>query len=140
MYFRKYSEGAMPGNHRSGDRPKRKPPSMPAADRPVKPRGLDAAAAAHWDRMIRPAVHLSKVDADLARTLCELWSLYRVALAKAQQSPTERDVRVAVLNYQSQWRTTAERLCLDPLGRLRAEGKTERKDKNDPLEEFGIVG
>lgn len=126
----------MAGNFRSGRKPAVKP-SLSSS--PVMPCELEEEAKRFWLANIATAKHLTAEDSDLARACCELWSLYRKSFAIANHDPCNRDARSAVSVYYQRFAKSAERLAIDPLGRLRAGQACEREDTDDPLKEFGIV-
>lgn len=114
--------------------------SLDPKDVPVKPSGMSSEARKFWDRYIVKAKHLRRADTALAQACAESWGLYRQAFELANTRPIDKDARIAVTQYFTQWKTALERLALDPLGRIRAGKNTVRPDTKNPLGEFGIVG
>ena len=88
----------------------------------VRPRGIDKAARWLWDTVVEAYSKrgvLTALDAPTLQAASELWSLYRVALAEAQRSPTDKNARIAVTSYGSAFASVAARLGLNPADRAR---------------------
>lgn len=82
---------------------------------PTMPRDLDTTARACWKAVVGDLVSRGlarQIDTLALRQLCELWSLYRAALKLAKKSPTDKDVRCAVLAYRQAWEAIARRFGL----------------------------
>lgn len=128
----------MAGNFRSGRKPTHKT-QIDAKDRPQMPDSLGEDGRKLWLAIIERAKHLTRDDEPLCLACCESWERYRKAKSFADDDPIDKEIRIAVNQYLAQWRTTMERLGLDPLGRVRVGARVDRKEQS-PLEEFGIVG
>lgn len=123
----------MPGNFRSGRRPK-KPTEAPSRG-PRRPKGLRGDALSFWTRVIKPAAHLGASDSVLCELAATLWALSRAALVEAKANPTDRHARMAATSYTERFSRTLAQLGLDPLGRARLKPDRTRDDV-DPLQEF----
>jgi hypothetical protein len=128
----------MAGNKRSGRRQNR--PERPASpsERPRKPSDLEASCSDYWDIVVSNALHLTTADEDLLLSCVQLRELYRQSHAAASCDPLNKDARIAVCAYHTQWKATLAVLCLDPLGRKRAH--VPEPEVDDPLKALGIVG
>jgi phage terminase small subunit len=93
------------------------------AGAPVQPEGLDPDELWLWNQVVTqlPAGVLAQIDTAHLWAMCELWSLYRLALVIAKAEPTDKEARVAVLGYKKAWDSAAARCGLNPTDRLRLQ-------------------
>src|SRR5262245_63957800 len=69
-----------------------------ARGRPKRPRALAGDARKFWDAIVPGLVRfgvVGKLDAFALQACCELWGLYRRALAAAAADPADKNARVA---------------------------------------------
>lgn len=92
-----------------------------AGGAPVKP-ALKGEASAHWDAVVPLLVANGSAkaqDSASLQTMCEMWSLYRATLKKAEKTPDDKALRTAVLGYKQAWETLACKFGLTPSDRTR---------------------
>ena len=93
-----------------------------AAGVPAKPKGLSKEAAALWDHVVTELVTngtAKRMDTAALQALCEVWGLYRKAVAAANKYPIDKEVRCAVTAYLAQFERLASRFGLTPESRAR---------------------
>jgi phage terminase small subunit len=99
---------------------------------PERPSDLDGDAAWHWDFVIRQYAEMgvvTGVDTMELRAASEMWQLYRQTFALAKENPTDKDLRISVVQYKTAWETSAAKLGLNPTDRQRL-----KVEKNQPSE------
>jgi phage terminase small subunit len=113
-------------------RPLPKEPKM--TGRPKKPQGLCPAGRKLWDDVSRLArVYLKEIDTASLRQMCEIWGLYRQSLAAAKKDPIDKENRIAVLGYSSEFQRLAARFGLTPCDRAKIQVE---ETVGDDLERF----
>lgn len=125
----------MPGNSRSGRRPKA--PDAIRAGRPSRPRKLNADETYFWESVIAKATHLEALDAALCEAAVRAWGLYVDCCRQAKENATDKDIRSGVSTYGTLLDKLCSRLGVDPLGRARHRAKVEVPG-DDPLREFDL--
>jgi P27 family predicted phage terminase small subunit len=104
---------------------------------PEKPRGMDKQASALWDKVVPQLVSsgiVKNLDTAELTAMCQLWSLFCKAEKAAQQYPTDKEVRSAVVAYFTAFDKAASRLGMNPAERARLSVPPE--PKNDGIEAF----
>jgi phage terminase small subunit len=105
-----------PGTH--GERLK----EPKASGEPVKPGEMDSLASALWDKIVPKLVEMrtvKEIDTEAVVAACEMWSLYRKALAAALVYPCDKNVRSAVVAYWSAFDKAAGKLGMNPADRAK---------------------
>ncbi|TWU08842.1 Phage terminase, small subunit [Symmachiella macrocystis] len=95
----------------------------PQADgMPKKPRGLKKHAAKLWDAIVPQLVDMGivgEIDTTMIRTCCEMYHLYRLALAVAEAEPLNKDARISVSTYAGLFDKAATKLGISPADRTK---------------------
>ena len=110
--------------------------SPQALGMPIKPSDLDDVAGALWDTLT-PQLFESKVVAEIDSTvlgeMCRIYSLYVAARKLAEQSPADKDIRIAVLGYWQAFERLASKFALSPGDRMRLKVvPPEAEDDDEP--------
>jgi phage terminase small subunit len=95
---------------------------LPVDGEPIRPRGLTKDERWLWDSVVlayRGTGVLATIDTAALLSACELWSLYRSALAIVKLDPTDKEARIAVISYWTSFERAASRLGLNPSDRAR---------------------
>lgn len=82
----------------------------PPPGQPIKPSDLGEVESALWNQVVPDLVRRKLVgtqDTAELTCLCELWGLYRKAIAAAKVDPIDKEIRCAVTGYFSAF----DRLC-----------------------------
>ena len=133
----------MPGNSRSGRKPKQVDirEALDPADRPQRPKTLRPHAAHLWTTSVVPADHLRASDTVAAVTACELYQLWQEALQDLRTEGIMDAERANVaIKYQSAFQRAMQTIAIDPLGRMRAESKTRRKKTEELKPDIRFFG
>ncbi len=132
----------MPGNSRSGRKPKQVDTRevLDIGDKPQRPKTLAAHAAYLWSTAIGPADHLRKCDTAAAVAACDLYQLWQEALVLLRFDVMDKSLAKVALNYQDAYRRAMNTLAIDPLGRMRAESKTRRKKTEELKPDIRFFG
>lgn len=123
----------MPGNFRSGRRPKQIDDRkvIDPDDKPIKPAKMSSAVRAFWDQSITTATHLTKADTVAVRACCDLLEMYLRAMKQSNTQPKDLDLARAARQSWVEWSKSIGQLALDPIGRLRSKNQTRRRSKQD---------
>jgi P27 family predicted phage terminase small subunit len=94
---------------------------LPTDGSPEKPTWLDPTASALWDRLTAafPPGAVGAADTMALAAACEMWSLYRAAVAVAKQHPTDKDARISATSYLAMFNKLAGKFGLTPVDRQR---------------------
>lgn len=103
--------------------------------KPKKPQGLCPAGRKLWDDVTRLArVYLREIDTAALRQMCEVWGLYRQAYTAAKKDPIDKDIRIAVLGYSSEFQRLAARFGLNPCDRAKIQ--VDDQSAGEDFDEF----
>lgn len=106
---------------------------------PEKPSTLKGEAAKHWDEIVPQLVKLNiakLIDTSAVIRACELWADRKAARKRHLDDPTDKDSRIAYLNFDNAYAMAASKLGLTPLDRSRIEVEKPKEEKADPFEAF----
>jgi phage terminase small subunit len=94
----------------------------PAQGVPKRPKGMDAGARGHWDRIVPGLVELGlakAIDASALQMLCELWSFANKVKKHLGKSPADSELAAVYRGYVREYSAIAKRFGLDFAGRQR---------------------
>jgi P27 family predicted phage terminase small subunit len=102
-----------------------------ASGEPVRPEHLTEEAAQFWDFVVSELVSngtVKRLDTMELTAAAEMWQLYRKTVESAKQNPLDKDIRIAVTSYLTEWRSMASDLGLTPAARqrLRSDNKVKK--------------
>jgi phage terminase small subunit len=106
---------------------------------PIKPKDLPAEASRFWDAVtprLRRAGWVGKLDSFALEQAARIWALWRAAMVEAEQDPTSKVFRAAVMAYSGLWLTLAQRLGLTPADRQRLQLDLADPPPADDLDRF----
>lgn len=90
----------------------------------VKPEFTNAAASDLWDEVVAELVSLgvaTPLDVPMLKSMCEVWGLYRAAYKVAEDDPTDKDARIAVVAYWAKFEQAAARFGMNASDRGRLQ-------------------
>jgi phage terminase small subunit len=90
----------------------------------LKPKDLPPEAARFWDAVVpklRRAGWAGRIDSAALEMAARVWALWRAAMVEAEQDPTSKVFRAAVIAYSGLWLTLAAKLGLTPADRQRLQ-------------------
>ena len=110
-----------------GQKPIATPPDT--ATLPDKPSGLDSDASAMWDLVTKHrTAWIDEADGPALLSLCECWSLRCRANAALKADATNKDARIAYVQYQQSFERMLSRFGLSPVDRERLGDKVTEDD------------
>lgn len=98
---------------------------------PEKPAHLTGDAEWMWDFVTAELAEkcgLKRLDTMALTACCEQWGLYRAVMEKLRQYPTDRDARVAMVQFHDRFMADAAKLGLNPTDRQRIKTEGTKKD------------
>jgi P27 family predicted phage terminase small subunit len=109
------------------------------AGAPIRPRHLVGEALKFWQRVVPPlkgAGVVGSIDTAILTACCDLWGLYRAAVAKAAADPIDKDARIAATSYFAAWQRAAATLGLSPGDRAKLNVDLAEPREPSPFETF----
>jgi len=123
------------GTHRE-DRHGKRLDTSPIVGTPTRPK-LTKDEATVWDAVIKQwegTEVVGAIDTAELTACCEMWGLYRQAVALAKETPTDKEVRCAVTGYLAMFDKLAAKYGMTQHDRAALEGcKTEAKDETEAM-------